>query len=248
MTTNISTTLDRGVEYNIKITKRKHKDNIYATDSYSIPLAANAALGEVEDCHSAAAEPHRSFSGAIAHSTPSSDLITQDLVKTALLQLFKNDEQNYKLKLRLNLTDDTDVDFIAKLTTDRRNFKKYIPAGCEEWFVQWSDTQCKEIKEHYGVRAYRGKFHLAQTFKPGRKTLTQVEPWSQCVVWFNTETKNWMVALQTYEFSLLRELTSEGITLRQSKNNLHRHDIWRNPKYDQRQRPKTWAELRKEQK
>lgn len=241
----------RGVEYNIKITKRKHKDNIiemdslsFLSDGVSTPSIANALS---EEAH-LAAEPGGNSLCAIAHSTPPTDLITEDSVRTAMIQLFKNDDQNYKLKLRLNLTDDTDVDFIAKLTTDRRNFKKYIPEGCEEWFVQWSDTQCKEIKERYGVKAYRGKFHLAQTFKPGRRTLTQVEPWSQCVVWYNPDTKNWMVAIQTYEFSLLRELSSEGITLRQSKNNLHRHDIWRNPKYDQRQRPKTWAELRKEQK
>jgi hypothetical protein len=249
--TNDGKSPNRGVEYNIKITQRKQKDNIIEMDSSSLSSSGVVTPGEimpsslVEESQLGEAEPQVA-SGAIAHSTPQQDLITEDEVRVAMLQLYKNDNQRYKLKLRLNLTDDSSVDFIANLTTDRRNFKKYLPEGCEEWFVDWSDTNAKEIKDHYGVKPYRGKFHVSQPFKPGVKVMTQIEPWSQCLVWYNPVDKVWMTCVQTYQFSLIRELSEEGITPAQLKNNLHRHDIWRNPKYDDRQRPKTWAQLRAE--
>jgi hypothetical protein len=46
-----------------------------------------------------------------------------------------------------------------------------------------------------------------------------------------------------YEFSLMgRELAEESITHRQKQSNLHRQDQWRNPNYDTRVRPLTWAQ------
>jgi len=238
---------NRGVEYNIKITKRKHKDNIIERNSFLVGDEADASSGISDPSVLGRSDRTKSsevISCGYPHSTPPSDLIKEEQVKTAMLQLFKNGESNYKLKLRLNLTDNTDVDFIAKLTTDRRNFRKYLPEGCEEWFVGWSDTQARAIKQQYGVRCYRGKFHLAQPFQRGKKVLTQIEPWSQCVVWYDPENKIWMTIIQTYEFALCRELSDLGINLNQSRNNLHRQDIWRNPRFDIRQRPRTWAETR----
>lgn len=243
--TSSGNTLTEGVEYNIKITKRKQKDNIIEMNSYSTPTGAIALPGEVDQGPLVAALPQENVLCAKAHSTPPpTNLITEDLVVKCYTQLFRNDERNYKLKVRLNLTDDTDADFIAKLTQDRRNFRKYLPEGCEDWFVEWSDCQWRSVKEQLDTKAYRGKFHQAQAYQQGRKVLTQVEPWCQCVVWFNPELRQWQSVINLYEFSIFQTLSTDTITKAQQRNNLHCQDIWLNAKYDQRIRPKTWAEQR----
>jgi hypothetical protein len=245
---------DRGVEYyNIKITKREHKDNIIEMGSVPFSSSPEAIASDEllssspEDCHSGEAQPQVSHC-ADAHPTPQEptphDLIKNEMVKRCLVQLFKNDDR-YKLKIRINALmngENVDIDFIAPLTQDRRNFKKYMPEECGDWFIDWSDTQVKSIKELYGVKAYRGKFHEAQSFKAGRKTMTQIEPWCQCVVWYNPETKAWSFLLNIYDFVLFKELQDQGITPAQKKSNLHRQELWINPLHDTRSRPKTWAE------
>lgn len=237
---------NRGVEYNIKITKRKHKDNIIQM----IPLSLYSSCEVSTSPDQMASEDGQSapqgsevISYATAYSTPR-DMLTKEKVKKAIIQLFKN-EDRYKLKIRINAFidgEDHDVDFIAPLTLDRRNFVKYTPPECGDWFIQWSDEWCKEIKREYNVKAYRGKFHLSQGFIRGKKVITQVEPWCQCVVWYNPLIKNWFVSLNLYEFELVRELTDQSITLKQKTNNLHRQDIWTNPQHDHRIRPLTWAQ------
>jgi hypothetical protein len=238
---------DRGVEYNIKITKRKQKDNIIEMTSSSLSFCGDSTPPSscpLDPGQTEAALPRGEVPGAIAHPTPPTDLIQQDMVVKSYLQLFKNDDKNYKLKIRLNLIDGTDADFIAKLTTDRRNFTKYLPPECGTWFKDWSDCQVADIKQKFGVKPYRGKFHLAQEYRPGRKILTQVEPWCQCVVWYNPEQRQWWAGVSIYEFELMRPLTQESITLAQQRRNLHCQDIWINPKHDQRQRPKTFWQIR----
>jgi hypothetical protein len=242
----------RGVEYNIKITKRKQKDNIIERDFVSLSSSPGAiAPEELVASWSGEASHSKEEEGclsAIAHPTPqapAADSIRTNQVHRSIVQLFKN-EDRYKLKIRLNLVIDhkeIDADFIAPLTLDRRNFKRYNPPGCEQWFIEQSDTWVKEIRNSLGVKAYRGKFHESQGYRPGRKTITQVEPWCQCAVWFNPETKSWFYSLSMYEFALLgRELSDDSITARQKQNNLHRQDQWRNPQYDTRTRPLTWAQ------
>lgn len=240
-------TLNRGVEYNIKITKRKHKDNIIRTESDSVSSSGvvtpdSMASSIDEEGQLREAEP-QVISDAIAYSTPQDLIKNQDVVK-AFFQLYKNEER-YKLKVRLNVIlngKDQSVDFIAPLTTDRRNFVRYTPEECESWFADWSDVQCKAIKEKFNVKAYRGKFHLAQQFKPGRKVLNQVEPWCQCVVWFDPNNKNWWYIVNCYAFDHLGQMSDEGITIKQKKGNLHRHNVWINPIHDTRVRPMTWAQ------
>lgn len=238
----------RGVEYNIKITKRKQKENIIEMDSLSPSSSEVVTSGEImsssfsEEGHLGEAEPQESHC-AIAHPTPH-NLIKQDDVRRAFFQLYKNDEK-YKLKIRLNLIMDGQehtADFIAPLTTDRRNFKKYVPEECGDWFIDWSDTQFRHIKEQVGVKAYRGKFHMAQAYKSGRKVITQIEPWCQCVVWFNPESKSWWYIVSCYAFEQIGEMSDEGLTIQQKKANLHRQNIWTNPKHDTRIRPQTWAQ------
>lgn len=237
----------RGVEYNIKITKRKHKDNIIPMNFSFLSLSEvstseNAPSSLIEESHSGEAQP-QGISGAIAHSTPH-DLITQDHVRRAFFQLYKN-QNRFKLKIRLNLAIDGQehtVDFIAPLTTDRRNFKKYSPEECGEWFTEWSDCQYKSVRDQLGVKAYRGKFHLAQHYKPGQRTLNQVEPWCQCIVWFDPALRTWWYITNVYSFQQTGEMSEQGITIQQKKGNLHSQNIWTNPKHDTRIRPLTWAQ------
>ena len=244
--------IDRGVEYyNIKITKREHKDNKYEMAPLSLLSEDSVPPVEIASSGEGQTEEGEGSVCAIAHSTPQAppptNLITEDNVKRCVTQLFKNEER-YKLKLRLNAVingEDQNIDFIAPLTTDRRNFKRYFPEGCEQWFVEWSDIQYGAVKERFGVKAHRGKFHLAQAYKNNKKTITQVEPWCQCVVWYDKEHNEWNSIIHLYEFSIMQTLGNEGITARQRASNLHRHDLWMNPKYDTRTRPQTWAEKMK---
>ena len=239
---------DRGVEYNIKIIKRKQKDNIIEMTPQVLSSRAESpsntfVSSEEGHCEDEVQEDHY----ATAYSTPLTNVITQDNVKRCMIQLFKNDDKRYKLKVRLNLIypeGEENADFIATLGTDRRNFKQYLPAGCEDWFVEWSDTQYNAIKKQIGVKPYRGKFHSAQAFKPGRKVMTQIEPWCQCVVWYDPEKKSWFSIIHLYEFSIVSELKDDGLTIAQKRNNLHKQDLWINPKHDTRIRPQTWAQMR----
>ena len=57
-------------------------------------------------------------------------ILDKDSVLRSAVQLFDNgpnEPQRYKLKLRLNLKDGTNVEFIAALTQRLQNFKKHIP-------------------------------------------------------------------------------------------------------------------------
>jgi hypothetical protein len=233
--------------YNIKITKRKQKDNILEMADATSFIPRTVVLENQmtsPDRHSGEAEP-QVISGAEAHSTPTPhDLIKEQDVKRCLIQLFKNDDR-YKLKVRLNARingEDQDIDFIAPLTLDRRNFLKYMPEECGDWFRDWSDLQFRSIKNQYGVKAYRGKFHMAQAYKSGRKVITQIEPWCQCLAWYDLHNKQWMAMINIYDFSVVRELNDHNITPAQRQGNIHRHDIWLNPLHDRRTRPQTWAQ------
>jgi hypothetical protein len=215
----------------------------------SLPLSLSGAITPDQMSSSSTEEGQTEgaelqvISDAIAYPTPH-DLIKETDVRRAFVQLYKNDDK-YKLKVRFNLIlngQESDADFIAPLTTDRRNFKKYMPEECGNWFIDWSDKQVKDVKEKIGVKAYRGKFHQAQEFKTGRKVITQIEPWCQGIVWYNPEDKNWSYIINFYEFCHMGSLSDQGITLQQKKGNLHRQDIWTNPLHDQRVRPQTWAQ------
>lgn len=251
MTNNLTENLHRGVEYyNIKTTKREHKENIIEMDLPSFASSSGAiAPADMSSSFSEEGQTEEAkpqvILNAIAYPTPR-DLIKSNFVKKSFIQLYKNDDK-YKLRVRLNLVidgEDETADFIAPLTVDRRNFKKYLPEECAEWFTNWSDEWCRNIKDIIGVKAYRGKFHSTQKYKPGVKTLTQIEPWSQCVVWYHPEQKTWNYSLSIYEFEHCGIMSDEGLTIKQKQSNLHRQNIWLNPKYDLRERPKTWAQRR----
>ena len=175
-------------------------------------------------------------------------MITEDMIKTALIQLYHNKDgyQKYKLKVRLNVFRNDkviNIDFLAPLTKDRRNFKRYFPEGNETWFLDWSDEVVSDIKSKHNVKPYRGKFHLIQNFNSEGDGQIQIEPWCQCVVFFDDVDLRWKAMVSIYGFQQAVVLSNEYITQKQAQTNQVANYTWTNPKHRTQNRPKTLAQL-----
>ena len=135
----------KGVGYITKNNKKEQIDNKLVTTSLSSSGLEASPLDESkkwEFLDSPSQEGGRSPESIMVADapTPKSPLY-QDIVKTAMVQYYQNEgaQQKRKLKLRLNLVDSSNWDFIATLTQDRRNFLKHIPgeiAYAREWANQ----------------------------------------------------------------------------------------------------------------
>lgn len=247
----------KGVGYN-KDNKEK-EENKYkqlseisdsSTDNSSLSLTSSgqqAMPAKVDFCSSVSSEEGQQEevepldSGAQAHGpTP---VLTRDMVKSAIVQLFDNGEdavQRYKLKIRLNLVDGEDVEFIANLTKDMRNFKKYHPEASKELIIEMANEERKIIKKQYGSYPYVGKFHLNQKQSLQRN---QIEPFTLAVVYWDADAKGWSGVLKVYDFVIEFDLFTEFVTEKQKKSGVKSQSTWTNPKY-QAPRPMTWAERR----
>ena len=266
-TTQTTETDDSGIHYyNREKIKRKQRDNKDTTcGSSSSGLVADApqvnpegALAEalsLERCQEEGAELLDSSPldqapmPQVEEITPQ-DLIKEDDVKRCYLQLFhnKNSKQEWKLKCNLNFCIDggkeETAEFIATLTTNRENFKKYHPPGTSQWVMGWSDTQSDVIKQRFKVKAKRGKFHLNNGWNKNSQQVNQIEPWCQAVVWFDPEGKKWYAAVVLYGFEICVELIEDYITDAQKKVGVHRQKLWYNPTHYTPQRPQTFAKRR----
>ena len=164
-------------------------------------------------------------------------------VERLIIQLFDNGEeafQRYKLKVRLNLTDKTNPEFIASLTKDLRNFKKYIPEPYRDEIIEMAVQERKRIKEQFGVYPYIGKFHL----NTGIGGTSQIEPDTLAIVWWDDENKGWSGIFKIQNFAREFDLFTDRITAKQKLMCVKAQDNWINPKYDKKVRPKTWAQQR----
>ena len=164
-------------------------------------------------------------------------------VERFIIQLFDNGEQafqRYKLKIRLNLTDKENPEFIASLTKDLRNFKKYIPEPYRDEIIEMAVQERKRIKDQFGVYPYLGKFHLNLGY---RKT-AQTEPDTFVVVWWDDENKGWSGIFKIQNFVREFDLFTTFLTPAQKAQGVKAQDNWKNPKYDKTVRPLTWAEKR----
>lgn len=179
--------------------------------------------------------------------TPSSPLY-QDCVKTAMVQYFVNEgaQQKRKLKVRLNLTDSTNWDFIAVLTQDRRNFLKHTP-GDPEYAKEFAELY-KVIKQQYGVKPWLGKFHLvASQGYQNNMVAVQNEPECYAAVWYDNENKGYNCIVKMYDFEIYNlALFKDNVTEAQRKRNQVANTIWRNPQHNTIERPKTFAQRRQQ--
>ena len=170
-----------------------NEDNIFSTSS-SGPF--------VFDSGKTSGEP---LVSGVGNPAEEESVLNEHMIERAVIQFFDNgkDElQRYKLKIRLNLKDDkTNPEFIANLTKDWSNFKKYIPAECKDDIKQ----QVAELRQHFknqtGIWPYVGKFHFNQGKKEGKtRTYNQIEPWSWAVVYYDTEEAVWRYCIRLHDW------------------------------------------------
>jgi hypothetical protein len=238
-----------GVDYNID--NKENKENEYnilsRNNGFFAPL--NGIATDVAE------QPHRDHnaSGQKGEENDSSRLgITQptpvlnpDEIVRASIQFYDNGEkapQRYKIKVSIDLLDESRAEFIASLTKDMRNFKKYIPENCRTMITHLATAFRKDIKQQHNTYPYLGKFHLNQG--RGHHVHSQVEPNTFVAIWFDPIEKGWAGELMIYDWTYRFDLFDDYVTEKQKKSGVKCQDIWINPKHDKRQRPLTWAEQR----
>jgi hypothetical protein len=243
----------KGVGYynkdNIKNKENKENKNNYADD---------VSLGEPHLLHNplsfvslgiASCEAQEVNSEAILASpeavNPGSEIAQNsiyDQMKTALIQLFDNGEdtlQRYKCKVRINLTDGTNPEFIASLTKDIRNFKKYIPVEGREEVIEFATEVRKKIKKITGNYPYIGKFHF-NAQGAGNRT---IEPMTAVAIWYDADAKGWSGCLMIYDWVHQFDLFSQYLTDKQRAARVKAQDTFTHPNH-QKARPLTWAQRR----
>lgn len=203
------------------------KDSVLKTDSFSVFLPA---------------EEEALVSSVIASPTP----LQESDVLRCLVQLWDNGEnskQRYKLKVRLNLTDGSDADFIAPLTKDPRNFIKHT--ADKELARSWRDQSNQTIKNTFGVRPWLGKFHMVQTSYSSTYHKQTVEPNCFATVWWDEDAKEWSATIMLYDFALEEiDMQSRNVTDKQRAQGCRSSRLWINPQHNKAERPLTWAEKR----
>jgi hypothetical protein len=196
------------------------------------------------------AEPDFSHSAYQAPTSPP-DLIASKHIKRAIIQYYQNDGKNqlqkHKLKIRLNCDfgdGAENVEFIAALTQDLGNFKKYHPEESRDWIQAWVDSSRRLIKKTYDVRAHLGKFHANAGWNTKHAQVNQIEPWSACLVWYNRISRSYWCIVRVYAWEEAFELGTETLSDKQTKANVKAQKLWYNPEHLNLVRPKTWAEKR----
>ena len=166
-----------------------------------------------------------------------------DQLRGCIFQLFDNGEtarQRYKFKIRFNLIDKTTPEFIASLTKDFRNFKKYIPEPYRQDIIEMVTEERHRIKKLTGSFPYCGKLHL-NTGMTGTK---QTEPDTFVIVWWDPEEKGWSGVIKFQNWAHEFDLFTEYLTAKQKAMGVKCQDNWQNPKYEKKVRPLTWAQQR----
>lgn len=167
-------------------------------------------------------------------------------VKRALVQFFNNPDRR-TVKVRLNLTDNTNVEFIAPLQPrdNLTNFLRHTgdhKQEAREWFV----AVRSHCKTQYGARPQQGKFHENTGKRTSKLKTITVEPTCYASVVYDATQRTYIGYIKLYDL-MLTELCFEDayLTENQKKTNVRGQSLWINPRYDTRQRPLTWAEKRK---
>lgn len=169
--------------------------------------------------------------------------------KRALVQLFNNgDGAQRKLKIRINLDDDENAEFIAPLQPKHNltNFLRYT-AGSKEFARDWF-TDIRTIgKQQYGVQPQQGKFHLNTVVYGAKRGVIQVEPNCYGAVVYDKSEGVYRAFVKIYDLWLMDvELDNGYLTDKQRTTGVKGQYLYINPKFDTRVRPKTFAQLRKE--
>jgi hypothetical protein len=216
--------------------------------SVSFGLAPLSASPPSSPCSDAVALPQEEEDLSSSETPP----LDSDQVERFIVQLFDNGAdayQRYKLKIRLNLVDKSNPEFIASLTKDIRNFKKYIPGPNRDEIIAMAVEERQRIKKQFGIYPYLGKFHFNVGQSSVKKRVcNQIEPDTLALIWWDEENKGWSGIFKIQNFAREFDLFTEYLTPKQKQQGVKAQDNWTNPKYDKTVRPLTWAEKRKQQK
>jgi hypothetical protein len=235
-----------GVDYITKNNKEEQKKTKYASGEavsfgQDSVLKVNSFSG-VSSLEDPTREENFSSQEVIRSSTP----LTQSDVLRCVVQMWDNGEesrQRSKLKVRLNLVDGTDADFIAPLTKDVRNFMKHT--ADKDLARDWKNQSSKFVKDRFNVKPWLGKFHEVQQAYTSKYHKQTVEPNCFATVWWDDEAKDWSATLILYDFAIEElDLQSRNVTDKQRAQGCRSSRIWINPEHDKQQRPLTWAERR----
>ena len=162
-------------------------------------------------------------------------------VKSSILQFIDNGEkqrQRYKVKIRLNLYPEGDVEFIASVSKSIQDFKRHIPGPNRLMILELARDIRHMVKKKYDAIPYIGKFHL----KAGR--VINIEPDTLVAVWYNQQDAGWegIVKIQNWEHKF--DLCTDRLTAAQTNIGVKGQWVYRNPQYDKTVRPLTWAQRR----
>jgi hypothetical protein len=238
--------LDRGVGYYNEEELRIKKDNLLLKkeNKFSSSSSDLSPVGSETPDFVNTKSPGDLGEGVVA--SESEFWLTESMIDRAPIQLFDNGEQafqRYKFKIRLNLhghDHKNSPEFIASLTKDFRNFKRYIPADCRQDIIDRAHGVRQDIKSRFGSYPYIGKLHLNQ----GKinKVCNQIEPWTLVAVWYDSEERGWSGVLWFHDWTYRFDLFDNNVTAKQKSVGVKASILYINPAHDQRQRPKTWAE------
>lgn len=253
--------------YNKEIIKRKQRNNkeynieeIEASSSsfdlvaYAPQINQEVVLAEIlseGESQEKEKESPDSTLELIQAPTSSNDLIKPTHIKRAMIQYYQNENgtraQKHKLKVRLNCDfgdGAENIEFIAALTQDLGNFKKYHPEESRDFIQEWVDDSRKKIKANLEVKPHLGKFHNNSGWKKTGQQVNQIEPWTACLLWYNKATRKYNCLVRIYAWEELFELDTESMTDKQIKTNMKSQKLWYNPEHLNLVRPKTWAQKR----
>ena len=168
-------------------------------------------------------------------------------VKRAVFTLFNNAGGRRNLAVRLNLTDTDNANFVASLQP-RSNITNYLKhtgdhkESARIWF--------KEVRT-YGKTHYtmpqQGKWHENVHRKGKALQPIQVEPMCYASVAYDPQEKEYRLFAKLYDLILWDvPLDSGYLSDKQKDTGVRGQHLYINPRFDTRQRPKTWAQKRKE--
>lgn len=232
--------MKKGVDYyNIeeqRITKYNILEGLASPSSFG--LEAYASQSPLLECQ----QEEGLLDPKAEPETPEAPILDESHVTRCLIQLFDNGEtarQRYKLKIRINLRDGSNAEFVAPLTKDRRTFTRYIPEPGRNDVIKYADQFAKEVKRDHNVRTWLGKPH-ANLGRSSKKTRNQIEPESFVAVYYDQIEHGWSGVIKIYNFVILFDLYDD-MTLKQKLSGVKGQTLWINSKY-QLPRPKTWAQ------
>lgn len=234
---------EKGVDYyNIEKEKDKIGKDIVMTSRSSLLAEATPPSNEERGF------PPQGEETESGYSTPAAP-IGEHNVKRAIFQLFVNDNKRKVAKVRLNLTDDQNVEFVAALQPKSiiTNFLKHTGEHKEdarEWF-----KLCRQSsKQIYGTTPQQGKWHMkANTYASGKIQTVTVEPECYVGVAYDQELKEYALFAKLYDLIIWNEHLDSGyVTEKQRQSGVRGQYLWINPQFDTRSRPKTFAQRQRE--